>query len=155
MEYNNEETFKELEGMFKTLDDTSDLHALVEDIYQFIDEINKQPEMSTDAVLTNPDETLDQQEFIDDTLNFVGQATAVLSKRSEDKKPLREYKRTLLKYYVIRYGKRIELQSQFQDEDFNDVEIHNDNYVYAKDTILVRVTLPKLAEILDDYLHRI
>lgn len=155
MEYNNEETFKELEGMFKTLDDKSDLHALVEDIYQFIDEINKQPEMSTDAVLTNPDETLDQQEFIDDTLNFVGQATAVLSKRSEDKKPLREYKRTLLKYYVIKYGKRIELQSQFQDEDFNDVEIHDDNYVYTKDAILVRVTLPKLAEILDDYLHRI
>lgn len=155
MEYNNEETFKELEGMFKTLDDKSDLHVLVEDIYQFIDEINKQPEMSTDAVLTNPDETLDQQEFIDDTLNFVGQATAILSKRSEDKKPLREYKRTLLKFYVIKYGKRIELQSQFQDEDFNDVEIHDDNYVYAKDTILVRVTLPKLAEILDDYLHRI
>lgn len=155
MEYNNEETFKELEGMFKTLDDKSDLHALVEYIYQFIDEINKQPEMSTDAVLTNPDETLDQQEFIDDTLNFVGQATAVLSKRSEDKKPLREYKRTLLKYYVIKYGKRIELQSQFQDEDFNDVEIHDDNYVYTKDAILVRVTLPKLAEILDDYLHRI
>lgn len=155
MEYNNEETFKELEGMFKTLDDKSDLHVLVEDIYQFIDEINKQPEMSTDAVLTNPDETLDQQEFIDDTLNFVGQATAILSKRSENKKPLREYKRTLLKFYVIKYGKRIELQSQFQDEDFNDVEIHDDNYVYAKDTILVRVTLPKLAEILDDYLHRI
>lgn len=155
MEYNNEETFKELEGMFKTLDDKSDLHVLVEDIYQFIDEINKQPEMSTDAVLTNPDETLDQQEFIDDTLNFVGQATAILSKRSEDKKPLREYKRTLLKFYVIKYGKRVELQSQFQDEDFNDVEIHDDNYVYAKDTILVRVTLPKLAEILDDYLHRI
>lgn len=153
MQYHEEETFKDLEKIINDIKSQADFHDMIDGIYEYLTELLKQPEISRlEPVLADQES---RQDFIDDTLNFVGQAALKTSKNLDDKQFLKAYKASLLKFYVTRYAKAIDYRSQYDIEDFGKLEVFDDNYVIVKNNKLTRIELKDVKALLDDYLHRV
>lgn len=153
MKYHNQDVFESLEGEFGNLNSQAELHDLIENIYGYVDELTKQKDLESIADVL--DEIQDRQDFIDDTINYVGQAIAYTAKRLDEKSFLTELKHAMFKFKLTRYENRINFTSKFDDEDLSDLPIQKNNYVIVKDNKLVRPSFIDLRQFLDDYLNRI
>lgn len=153
MKYHNPEVFEQLESNFGDIDSQRDLHELIEEVYGFLDELTKQKDLnSIEDVL---DEVQDRQDFLDDTINFVGQAIAYSAKRLDEKQFLIAYKQAMFKFKLTRYSNKIEYRSKFDDEKLTDLPIKDENYVIVKGTTLVRPSFDDVRQFFDDYLSRV
>lgn len=153
MKYHNPDVFKQLESTFSDINSQRDLHELIENIYGYLDELTKQKDLnSIEDVL---DEVQDRQDFIDDTINFVGQAVAYSANRLHEKTFLTSYKQAMFKFKLTRYSNKIEFRSKFDDENLTDLPIKDENYVIVKGTTLVRPTFIDVRQFFDDYLSRV
>lgn len=153
MKYHNPEVFEPLESNFGDINSQRDLHELVENIYGYLDELTKQKDLnSIEDVL---EEVQDRQDFLDDTINFVGQAIAYSAKRLDEKQFLTAYKQAMFKFKLTRYSNKVEYRSKFDDEKLTDLPIKDENYVIVKGTTLVRPSFDDIRQFFDDYLSRV
>lgn len=150
--YNNEE-FRELEARFDDIHSKEELHELIENIYEYLEELIKHTELQRlDEI---PEEIEDRQKFINDVINYIQNAVTITKHRLSDNNLTLQYERKLLRNKITPYKDSIYIRSQFDDEDFNNFKILPDDYVIAKNKVLVRPNFEDVITFLDDYLKSI
>lgn len=150
--YNNDE-FRELESKFDDIHSKDELHNLIEDMYEYLEELVKQTELS--KLNDIPEEIEDRQSFINDVINYIQNAVILAKHRLSDNNLTLQYERKLMLNKITFYKDSIYIRSQFDDEDFNNLKILPDDYVIAKNKILVRPSFEDIMNFLNDYLKSI
>lgn len=151
-QYINDE-FMSLESKFDEINSNAELHKLIDELTVYIEELDKQKDLTTISDVR--DELKDRQDFTDDVITYVNNAIQYTANRLSDENIIDEFRHTLFKHQIVQFKNSVNIYSQFDEEDFGDLEILADDYVIVKDKKLTSLAFSDLADMLNDYLTRI